>query len=461
MASSPMKGIERLSEELRLERQKANHALQDRARLKVEIESLKQSMENQRHDYQDLQLQHDELKASFTSLSQQYAELDQLRHEQDETLSSLSKEREQIFTQYQHTLHEQESMIQSIQEMKEELAKEKIVQETSLKKLQSKEELIQHLKEELYLIRQQQVDSEQEKLSTFQQLHHSVAMNEELQTKLHMADAIETGYQQTKMSNEELRYELDKSIALNQSLNETIRELNTRLSDKSAMERSLNDQIKVLISERDEYSVLIKELDGNVEELTSQLQAESATRQALQEKAEFAVQNRHFVDEQLQIVREKYEEMKSEHLVLIENEIGYKRQLHLFEEENQTLLKQVSEMETMKEEMSRMSSLHAEIETLRSSLSHMRKRLIQRDLEEEAGVLTPQVILDREQQGRQVYEGIIQDLRLEIDRLNVKYHELQRKYDEVMLRAGRVDSLEEEVEMYKEMVKNLTAESQT
>ncbi len=459
--TSPMKGIERLSEELRLERQKANHALQDRARLKVEIESLKQNIELQRVEYQDMIHSYEELKGSYQQLSHQYEELDHLRHEQDETLSTISKDREQVVNQYTAALQENQALITEIHELKEELSKEKILHETCNKKLSSKDELIQHLKDELLTIRQHHTTIEQEKMSQYEQLHHSVAINEELQTKLQMVDAIETGYHQTRLSNDELRTELDKSVALNSQLNEYIRDLNTRLSDKSSQERSLNDQIKVLISERDEYSVLIKELDRTVEDISSQLRSESETRQALQEKADFAVQNRSFLDDQLLQLRRKYEEIKEEHLVMIENEMNYKRQLTLFEEENQLLMNKVNEYEHMKEEVKSMQSLTLEIETLRSQLNHMRKRLIQRDLEEEAGVMTPQAIIEREQQGRQVYEGIIQDLRLEIDRLNVKYHELLRKYDEMMIKAGRVEQLEEEVEMYKEMIKNLTTESQT
>ena len=40
-----MKGLEKLSNDLRAERLKASNALQDRARLRVEIETLKQKLE--------------------------------------------------------------------------------------------------------------------------------------------------------------------------------------------------------------------------------------------------------------------------------------------------------------------------------------------------------------------------------------------------------------------------------
>jgi chromosome segregation ATPase len=456
-----MKGIERLSEELKLERQKANQALQDRARLKIELESLKQSMESQRHEQQDLLKDNLSLKQQVNTLEREREALQQLQHEQDETLSHLNREREGLLRSMQGLDERVATLQQDNVHYQDELKKASILQDTATNKLNAKEELIQHLKEELLSIRSMHSSMEQEKLSTFQQLHEQTAANEELQTKLQLVDVFESGYQQTRSSNDDLRVELENSLTLNTTLNESIHELSSRLSEKSAMERSLNDQIKMLVSERDEYSVIVAELDKTVNELHSQLTTETQTRLALQEKADFAVQNRSFLDDQLVEVRRKFDEVKDENLQLMETENHYRQQMSQLEEENVTLLSQLKEMEHMQEEVRRSQSLSSEIESLRSQLSQMRKKLVQRDLEDEAGVLAPQAIVDREQQGRQVYEGIIQDLRLEIDRLNTKYHELLRRHDDHAARAGRLEQLEEEVDMYKEMVKNLSAESQT
>jgi hypothetical protein len=52
-------------------------------------------------------------------------------------------------------------------------------------------------------------------------------------------------------------------------------------------------------------------------------------------------------------------------------------------------------------------------------------------------------------------------LREEIDKMNHKYNELLQKYNETHMKAARVDQLEEEVIMYKEMAKHITVEKQT
>ncbi len=104
--------------------------------------------------------------------------------------------------------------------------------------------------------------------------------------------------------------------------------------------------------------------------------------------------------------------------------------------------------------------------------------------------MAPRAVMDREQQGRQVrawsdgwlfiwmidvytymyvcvylsiiqvYERIIQELRLELDKLTAKYHETNRRCEEEMRRSSRVDQLEEEIKMYKEMARSISLESQ-
>jgi hypothetical protein len=62
---------------------------------------------------------------------------------------------------------------------------------------------------------------------------------------------------------------------------------------------------------------------------------------------------------------------------------------------------------------------------------------------------------------KQVYENIINDLRAEIDTMNYKYNELLNRFNELNMKASRIDQLEEEVIMYKDMAKYITVEKQT
>ena len=60
-----------------------------------------------------------------------------------------------------------------------------------------------------------------------------------------------------------------------------------------------------------------------------------------------------------------------------------------------------------------------------------------------------------------MYENIINDLRTEIDKMNQKYADLLNRCNELNVKASRVEQLEEEVVMYKDMAKHITVEKQT
>jgi hypothetical protein len=55
-------------------------------------------------------------------------------------------------------------------------------------------------------------------------------------------------------------------------------------------------------------------------------------------------------------------------------------------------------------------------------------------VEEEAGVLPPLAVLEREKEGRSVYEGIITDLRGELERVNASYANSSRRCEVLMMR---------------------------
>jgi len=49
---------------------------------------------------------------------------------------------------------------------------------------------------------------------------------------------------------------------------------------------------------------------------------------------------------------------------------------------------------------------------------------------------------------------------VELDKLTAKLHETTRRCEEEMRRSSRVDQLEEEITMYKEMARSISLESQ-
>ncbi len=60
-----------------------------------------------------------------------------------------------------------------------------------------------------------------------------------------------------------------------------------------------------------------------------------------------------------------------------------------------------------------------------------------------------------------MYEGVILELRSELDRLSSKYHDVCHKLEETVGQTARIEQLEEEIQMYKETAKAAALESQT
>jgi hypothetical protein len=59
-----------------------------------------------------------------------------------------------------------------------------------------------------------------------------------------------------------------------------------------------------------------------------------------------------------------------------------------------------------------------------------------------------------------VYENIIADLRAEIEKANSKYLETNRRLEEAVKASAKLDQLEEEILIYKDMAKNISVENQ-
>jgi hypothetical protein len=55
---------------------------------------------------------------------------------------------------------------------------------------------------------------------------------------------------------------------------------------------------------------------------------------------------------------------------------------------------------------------------------------------------------------------VIQQLTVDVETANTKLHELTRRYEEAQRRAHKLQSLEEELEIYKDLARSRSQESQ-
>jgi hypothetical protein len=458
---SPIKGLERLSEELRLERQKANYALQEKARIRVEIESYKQTIEQQKETIDELQQKCDGLVTEVHELEKQvqsaHSENSQSQHILQQSKSN-TNELQSALEQANATI---ENYRQKVLDRDNDVHELRIRMETLEKKGHTKDDLIQSLKDELLSVRKSQMTFEEEKEQVYSRLNQQSAINQELQAQLQLIGAKESGYHETVESNAELRDALEKTLLLNNALHDQVQDLQSHLNEKTTHERSLLQESMQLHSMRTQLLEEISNLQVAHDDTVSRLDAEIDAKLAAQEKAEAAVKNRVFLESQMSTMRSAYEDALSASADL-EREIATQKQMIADLQEQMIQLRdKEAQLETLQRQVTNQQAVSLELETLRTQLQVMRKKLVKKDLEEEAQVVAPRALLEREQQGRLVYEGIIADLRKEVDRVTSLYHDSVRRCDDLTLQASRADALQEEIELYKETAKAISQESQT
>lgn len=460
-AASPIKGLERLSEELRLERQKANYALQEKARIRVEIESYKQSIEQQREHIGDLEQKCETYSAQVHDLEQQ---LQTTRIELSDVQTNVQQSKHTIRdleSSLEHANNEIERYRQLVADRDSEMHELRIRMETLEKKGHTKDDLIQSLKDELLSVRKSQMAFEEEKEQVYSRLNQQATINQELQSQLQLIGAKESGYHETIESNAELRDALEKTLLLNTALNNQVRDLQGHLSEKTAQEHALVQENLQLHSIRtqllEEISVLQREHDDTV----GRMDAEIDAKLAAQEKADAAVKNRLFLESQMTAMRSSFEGALSSSAHLEREVAEHKQTVSDLQEQISHLREKEAQLEKLQQQVTNQQAVSLELETLRTQLQVMRKKLVKKDLEEEAQVVAPRALLEREQQGRLVYEGIIADLRKEVDRVTALYHDAVRRCDDLTLQASRVEALQEEIELYKETARAISQESQT
>lgn len=427
----------------------------------MEIESYKQNIEQQREHIGDLEQKCEAYSAQVHDLEQQ---LQTTRIELSDVQTHFQQSKHTIRdleSSLEHANNEIERYRQLVADRDSEMHELRIRMETLEKKGQTKDDLIQSLKDELLSVRKSQMAFEEEKEQVYSRLNQQATINQELQSQLQLIGAKESGYHETIESNAELRDALEKTLLLNTALNNQVRDLQGHLSEKTAQEHALQQENLQLHSIRtqllEEISVLQREHDDTV----GRMDAEIDAKLAAQEKADAAVKNRLFLENQMTTMRASFEDALSSSSQLEREVAEHKQTVSDLQEQILHLREKEVQLEKLQQQVTNQQAVSLELETLRTQLQVMRKKLVKKDLEEEAQVVAPRALLEREQQGRLVYEGIIADLRKEVDRVTALYHDAVRRCDDLTLQASRVEALQEEIELYKETARAISQESQT
>ena len=281
----------------------------------------------------------------------------------------------------------------------------------------------------------------------------------QLQATAEQTELLRSEYSKISASDSQLRLDLQESVAKNVSLTNQMHDAVAKANAEANRTADLSSRIVELENERDLLQRTAAESAAALSEMERRLGAEAQVAETASSRAELAVQMRESLESQLEDVKFAHESvLEARNRV----ERDFNKAVGDLEAERRELAQtkeQKMELEKMLSEYESNQTLAVEVEFLRGQLGQLRQQQAQRDLDTEAGELAPKAILEREEQSRKMFEGIIFELRTELDR-NVEAHQRTiEKLDEASRKAALVDQYEQEMKMYRDAAKISAMES--
>jgi chromosome segregation ATPase len=221
---SPVKGLEKLVQELRQERQKSTSALQDRSRQKIEIEKLKTlladaqfEIEGKNSDFESLSREHHLARARAEESEQQVAESDRVISELRRQVEAHCEDR-----------REQIELLAEMQAQYDRMKEAEVGFAQTVSKLESAVETRTDVIEEMErdMKRQQSTVSQQEARinDLLLDLAEKTSQEDEHRSRLQRADVVAENYRAMQVSSESLRQELDETLARSSEVSSKLRE---------------------------------------------------------------------------------------------------------------------------------------------------------------------------------------------------------------------------------------------
>ncbi len=222
---SPAKGLEKLVQELKLERTKSTTAIQERARLKIEHEKLKQSFIEIQEELQSTEQHNQQLLDSFTKAEQKIYELEHDLDEKRQENQEILRENKKINDQLQIT-------IQELNEMKENsthfLSNEGVDPNYSLEletKLQSKNTLIKELEDEIKQLKKINETNDKKIFDLTRRVELLDHETEDIRSLHTQIEELTSSYSRLHHSHEEVKKEFEESIERNSDLTARLKDV--------------------------------------------------------------------------------------------------------------------------------------------------------------------------------------------------------------------------------------------
>lgn len=221
---SPVRGLEKLAQELRHERQKSTSALQDRNRQRIEVEKIKSQLADAQCEIENKQTEYDSLAQAHHEAQLQIQDFENHLQEHENLIAEL---REQA-ANHEVEMREQAEIQADLQAEYDRLKGEEITSTQTIAKLEnavvSRTDVIEEMEREIK--RQQSTIAQQEQRinNLTMDLAEKNSQDDEYLSKLKKAEVVEENYREMQMSSAQLRSELEESLQRSGDISSKLRE---------------------------------------------------------------------------------------------------------------------------------------------------------------------------------------------------------------------------------------------
>lgn len=455
MDASPVRGIEKIWEELKQERAKSSHALQDKARQKIEIEKLKQEIISLNNELKNATERAGHSEEVISSLHQRIDKLENVNASQQrdfnnlqDTAHTLEEQLEKVTNDYHTTLESNTSLQSTVKDLNNKL----IEWETKCRNL---DRSCSELRQEMERSRKEKETLRASTMDVSMKLSSQSNEIDELRHALHRAEAVASSYGDLQATCDDIKLELEECVERNSSLSHDLQEALDALNNKVLTEKKLLSEIAGLQAERNSLNRELQDVTFQNAELVKRIEAETEASDIASRRAEAAVRTKAQLQEQIEELKEAHEKVLSECHSYAEQISALQMAESTLKEDLSKAQEKVFEQETALASAAAAQGLVSEVESLRTQLHDVRKKLLRRDMDDAAAVSET----EREMNSKKVYEGIIEDLRLQLERSTSAHHEALQRLSDAMEQNNRYHQLEDELNMYKETTFMVTAES--
>lgn len=387
---------------MRQERQKATFALQDRARLRIEVESLRQQIQLQANEIKSYKQSSSSSEKQIAALTLEVESLKQTDKSMHFDWEEMRNWKAAAESELEKTRRSNESYVESLRKAQEQLDQLAFECNSLEGSVELKESQINELREEIMSHKKRAGEFEDKEIRLNDIIQEKNRELEDLRDRVKQSEILRESFHYQQLSTEEMKKELEKSFNTNQYLSLQVREVNAKFSDISSVCSELQASLTAVTSERDALIKENSEFEAMVEELSKRVRAESSFAEAEKHRADVCLKTKEFLEQQVQELRqahgslgEKNHEQENEIIVL-------NRQIGSLNSEIEHLREKLLEAEDRLAAQSSSQAVASEVETLRNQLSEVRKQLIRRGIDEETNLTNPKAVLERENQSRQV-----------------------------------------------------------